>query len=52
MKVLSELKIENEQRLLTEIEEIGQKLRLLNPASDEFSILLALMKSKINQLSD
>jgi hypothetical protein len=53
MKVLSELKKNNNDRLLlSEIETIAERLRIVDQSSIEFTELLVLMKKKINQMSD
>lgn len=52
MEVITELRKQNDQQLTLEVEEIGKLLSITNPASDEFTRLLALMKNKINQMSD
>ena len=52
MEVLSELKKQKEQLLIDEIEFIVEKLRSIDPSSDEFTLLLSSMKRKINQMSD
>lgn len=53
MKVLSELKKNNNDRLLlSEIETIAERLRIVDQSSNEFTELLVLMKKKINQMSD
>ena len=43
---------DDEQILISEIDEIVNKLRTLDPKSEESAILLAEMKRKINQMSD
>jgi hypothetical protein len=52
MKPINEKKLDSEQSLVSEIDSIADKLRLLDPKSDEFTILLSRMKEKINKMSD
>jgi hypothetical protein len=52
MEMISELRKQKEQVLISEIDAISNELRLLDPKSEQFTLLLVLMKRKINLMSD
>lgn len=52
MKMLSELRKQNNEQSMLEVEKIAELLSNTNSSSDEFTKLLAVMKNKINQMSD